>query len=656
MDLEDTLKILRVAGGDPYRLVLSNVDLFLSERMESERAILRVALEVASVPHWFDEKILSSLLELPLADDVLTITSQLLRLPVIESFPARGPSAANVRGTSRLILRERMKNEAPDRLSLLSKHAKACFEGAAPHLRIEALYHAFSINAEVAEQEFTALCEEWQSMGRDEELLALGVVLDELLVAGLPAGALRASVLYQLARIRYNYQPLSVTADQTREAVAEAEQSGALWQIANAKDLAGKALNDQGNFTEALSAYRASLSIRHRLVAQDPDNTTRHRELSIAQENVGNLLRDQGDLSGALEAYRASLDTSQALATQNPIDIRQQHRLFVSHERVGDMLRTQEDLGDSLNSYRQSLEIARTWAKQDPADVEWQRALAVVHSKIGDVLQAQGHFAKAQTAFEESSLIIWHLFKQDPRNVRWQQVWEGVHGRVGEILEGWLRSTPIGRHIDGYFTQIETLSSEITPVRYRPSTLDDIGLVASQERAAHYEDDAVPLQTLQQWYLRNRNGFNMLLYNDRNFGHLNLLPFTKEFFAKFLEGKVTEKEATQSDIYPPASQSLIKDIYIESFAILHPSIGLRGQLLIHVLSRFTDIISSLCPPNQIELIYALAATKLGESLLERLNFSQQNTDKVRKDRLKLFVISYSKLSSRLSKYLTTKRE
>jgi hypothetical protein len=281
MDLDETLRILREAKGDPARISLASVDLLLAEHPESEREKLRVALQVAAVPHWFDEEILGVLLDGPLTAEVQSLASQLRRLPVIEPFPARGTGAANVHETSRRALRSWMKGKAPDWLAALSERAKIYFDGEAPHLRIEALYHGFTVQPEAAEQECATLYDKWNRMGRYEELLGLGVVLDELLAAGLPGGAVRSSVLYQLANIRYNYQPQSVTADQAREALAEAQRSGVLWRIANANDLIANVLRDQGDLTGALEAYRASLAIRQRLAAQDPANAGWQRDLSV---------------------------------------------------------------------------------------------------------------------------------------------------------------------------------------------------------------------------------------------------------------------------------------------------------------------------------------------------------------------------------------
>src|ERR1700722_2189408 len=420
MDLDKTLRILREAKGDPARISLASVDLLLAEQPESERENLRGALQVAAIPHWFDEKILEVLLDGPLPAEVQSLASQLRRLPVVEPFPARGPGAANVHETSRLALRSRMKDESLDRLAALSERAKIYFEGEAPHLRIEALYHGFTFQPEAAEQECAALYAEWKRLGRYEELLGLGVVLDELLAAGLPGGAVRNTVLYQIANIRYNYQPRTVTAVQAREALAEAHRSGVLWRIANANDLIADVLRDQGDLPGALEAYRASLAIRQRLTAQEPANQGWQRDLSVSQDSVAGVLRDQGDLAGALEAYRASLAIRQRLAAEDPANSRWRRDLSISQDNVPHILRDQGELTGALEAYHASLAIRQRLAAQDLANAGWQRDLSISQDNVANVLADQGDHAGALGAYRASLAIRQRLAAQDPDNAGWR--------------------------------------------------------------------------------------------------------------------------------------------------------------------------------------------------------------------------------------------
>jgi Tetratricopeptide repeat len=315
MDFEQAIRILKEAQGDTAQLGLASVDLLLAGHPDEEREKVRTALEVAAVPHWFDEKILAALLNSPLATDAEALAARLRRLPVVEPFPARGPGAANVHEATRLALRARMKAESPERLCALSTGARAYFAGdTAPHARIEALYHRFTAEPEAAEWECGALANEWDGAGRYEALLGLGVVLDELLQEGIPEGLVRGMALYRLADIRYHYQPLEVTAAQARAALEEYQCSGDVWRIAMSQDLLGNVLLAQGDLPHALDAYRAGLDIRKRLAQADPSNTTAQRNVSVSHNKVGDVLYAQGDLAGALAEFHASLAIAERLA------------------------------------------------------------------------------------------------------------------------------------------------------------------------------------------------------------------------------------------------------------------------------------------------------------------------------------------------------
>jgi tetratricopeptide (TPR) repeat protein len=421
MDLEQAIHILKEAQGDTARLGLASADLLLAGHSDEEREKVRTALEVAAVPHWFDEKILAALLDPPLAAEAEALAAQLRRLPVVEPFPARGPGASNVHEATRLALRARMKAESPERLRALSARAQACFAGdAAPHARIEALYHWFTAEPQAAVWECDTLAWEWDRAGRYEALLGLGVVLDELLQEGLPEGLVRGTALYHLANIRYHHQPLEVTATQARAGLEEYQRSGDDRHIAMSQDLLGNVLSDQGDLPRALDAYRAGLDIQKRLAQADPSNTTVQRNVSVFHNKVGDVLRDQGDLAGALAEFRAGFAIHERLAAQDSAHAGWQRDLSVSHEKIGDVLRDQGDLAGALAEFRAGFAIHERLAAQDSAHAGWQRDLSVSHEKIGDVLRDQGDLAGALTAYRASLTIRERLAAQDPAHAQWQ--------------------------------------------------------------------------------------------------------------------------------------------------------------------------------------------------------------------------------------------
>jgi hypothetical protein len=118
---------------------------------------------------------------------------------------------------------------------------------------------------------------------------------------------------------------------------------------------------------------------------------------------------------------------------------------------------------------------------------------------------------------------------------------------------------------------------------------------------------------------------------------------------------VIEKEAVPDDIYPPESHGSIKDLWVESFVIIHPSEILRGRILLGVLSQFSEIVSRVCSPNQTRHVYATAKTMEGQKLLSHMHFSEVFTEHPRKDGLRLFSVLYADLTEVLSKVLTKPR-
>jgi hypothetical protein len=174
MGFEEAISRLQAAQGDPEKLTLATVDIVLA----THEPALRTALEAAAVPHWFDARILSALLETNEATASKWV-EELRRLPMVEAFPAH--DAWNVHEATRLALRHRLASEEVSRLHMLSALAAKCFENDGPASRVETIYHRLLAAPEQAADELDRLWKEWDGAGRYEPLQALGVALDELI-------------------------------------------------------------------------------------------------------------------------------------------------------------------------------------------------------------------------------------------------------------------------------------------------------------------------------------------------------------------------------------------------------------------------------------------------------------------------------------------
>jgi len=191
--------------------------------------------------------------------------------------------------------------------------------------------------------------------------------------------------------------------------------------------------------------------------------------------------------------------------------------------------------------------------------------------------------------------------------------------------------------------QVPFRSAEIIPAR-----LEDMAVVADQERNVYLDEDAVPEALLREWFVQNRNGFNIIRYKKQNIGHVNLLPLKKSFLARLEKGEVIEKEASASDLYSPLSRRYIKNVYVESIIIAGPSDIVVSRVLTQVLSEFAKIVSRLCPMEQVGCVYALAAIAEGRNLLEKLDFEHIRQKAKGRARLALYCAKFSDLAAILS--------
>src|SRR5262245_47743622 len=122
MNYDDILASFVAAHGDPERLTLATLDIFLADRGPG----VREALEAAAVPHWFDADILAALLGVAL-ERATTVCDDLRALPMVEVFEAR--AGWNVHEAARLAIRSRMAGSQNDRFVKLSRLAAECFSG-----------------------------------------------------------------------------------------------------------------------------------------------------------------------------------------------------------------------------------------------------------------------------------------------------------------------------------------------------------------------------------------------------------------------------------------------------------------------------------------------------------------------------------------------
>jgi tetratricopeptide (TPR) repeat protein len=414
MDFEEAISRLQAAQGNPEKLTLATVDIVLA----THEPALRTALEAAAVPHWFDARILSALLETNEAVASKWV-EELRQLPMVEAFPAH--DAWNVHEATRLALRRRLASEEVSRLHALSALAAKCFENDGPASRVETIYHRLLAAPEQAADELERLWKEWNGAGHYEPLQALSVALGELILADQLTPSARARSLVCFGLIRSGMLPLRKAKELSREALKLFHNLGHESGEADARNQLGNILRAEGNLAGALREYEAYKQIMERLTQCDPDNTDWQRELSVSHNCVGRVYEAQGRLAEALREYEASKQIRGRLTQRDPDNTGWQRDLSFSHNRIGGVYQTQGRLANALREYEADKQIMERLTQRDPENTDWQHGLSVSHNCVGSVYEAQGRLADALREYEADLAIADRLAAHDPTNAHWQK-------------------------------------------------------------------------------------------------------------------------------------------------------------------------------------------------------------------------------------------
>ena len=435
MDFAEQLRILEAAAGNPALLYLASVDLAHPKLTDAERERIKEALIAAAVPHWCDTAFLAALLGTT-AEESERLIGWLRSLKIIEDFTARGEAAFNVHETARLILREHLRTMDPALWLTLATRARVHLAASAePHARIEALYHRFAIDQDVAAVQCETLDREFTQLGRPELRQAFALPLVELTTAGWLTGAAQVEALIAPLEVRNERGEAAQLEAEARQVLTLALATTSVSVTARAQCFLGDVLQTKGKLDDALAAFRETLRISEKLAEQDATNAGWQRELAVAHSRVGGIYEAQGRLDDALAAFREDLRIMQKLAEQDTTNAGWQRHLAVSHSRVGGIYQAQGKLDDALAAFREDLRISQRLAEQDATNAGWQRDLAVPHNKVGGIYEARGKLDDALAAFREALRITQKLAEQDATNAGWQRDLAVSHNYVGGIYE-----------------------------------------------------------------------------------------------------------------------------------------------------------------------------------------------------------------------------
>jgi tetratricopeptide (TPR) repeat protein len=174
-------------------------------------------------------------------------------------------------------------------------------------------------------------------------------------------------------------------------ALVDVSPSNDVWvkRLSMSYDRIGQAYFARGQLTDALTAHKEQLKLDQQLLAKQPEDPERRRDVATSQERIGTVLQFQGNLTDALAAQDAALSISERLAKENRHDPRLQADLAVSHEKKGELLALLDKTEEALASQQNALVIRFQLAQLLPDNTLRQRELAVSYNKVGQLLVKQ---------------------------------------------------------------------------------------------------------------------------------------------------------------------------------------------------------------------------------------------------------------------------
>jgi tetratricopeptide (TPR) repeat protein len=172
---------------------------------------------------------------------------------------------------------------------------------------------------------------------------------------------------------------------------------------ANASDAAARRLLGSAYFQMAMQAeHRQALdwwtragAVFEALLADQPTDTDRQRNVALVQKYVGTYYELEEDLPAALPHHERALELDEKRLAANPGGRTVQSDVAVDLSNVALAKRTAHRLSEAAADYERCLEIRQQLAASDPQDVRGRSQLAMVHSRLAQVYVDVGRVSDA---------------------------------------------------------------------------------------------------------------------------------------------------------------------------------------------------------------------------------------------------------------------
>jgi eukaryotic-like serine/threonine-protein kinase len=226
-----------------------------------------------------------------------------------------------------------------------------------------------------------------------------------------------------------------------------------------------------GNMEGAIDAYRKSLAIREKLVAENPTNAEMRRGLAKSYEAIGDMFWTKGEYLEANADYLENLRIQHELSISEAAVVEDSFGMARARHRIGQALSRSGDLDGALESFNLSLELYQEIIAAAPDVKKYRLGKGSALLKIGDMWEGKGNRQAALKNHREA-LDIWsEVSSGEPSNAALKRNTAIATDRVAmdlkdlndfpEALKTSLRAVEIQREISAADPQNVQFNSEL---------------------------------------------------------------------------------------------------------------------------------------------------------------------------------------------------
>jgi CHAT domain-containing protein len=133
---------------------------------------------------------------------------------------------------------------------------------------------------------------------------------------------------------------------------------------------------NEGRYAEAEPLYKRSLAIREKALGPD------HPDIALNLSNLAKIYRNQDRYQEAAPLIKRAVAIDERLAAEDSENTSRQRELSVAYDSLGDVLKADGHSDEALAVYSKALAIQEALALKDPANTLWQRDLATTLNSV----------------------------------------------------------------------------------------------------------------------------------------------------------------------------------------------------------------------------------------------------------------------------------